>query len=201
MFQQKLQRLMRNRPPRDILPRSDLPNRRADKPPLYYYGFPFTKQYAIDYAKRHRLKVQLDEDEREAFGGKEVFHFGDVDDNLMSDPEFRHFVIVASRFFMIEDLSKRCGFPLKRGRPFSLEWDGIIALWSNFDVKERYAMCCNYDKVVEALTAAMNEGDGPESKLQWWYDWDNDVVRFILPPGPRFHLLIKSRQGVLTSVD
>ncbi|TFK83530.1 hypothetical protein K466DRAFT_528721 [Polyporus arcularius HHB13444] len=171
----KLQRLIRNRPPRNILPRSELPNRRVDKPPLYYYGFPFTKQYAVDYAKRHRLTIELVDEDREAFDGKEVFDFGDVDDKLMSNPDLRRFVNIASQYLMVEDLSKRCRMRLQSGRPFCLEWDGIVALWSNFDVKERYARCYNYDAVVETLTSAMNEGDGPESKLQWWYDWDNDV--------------------------
>ena len=63
-----------------------------------------------------------------------------------------------------------------------IDWDGIVALWSNYDAKERYAMCYNYEEVVDVLKSAMNEGDGPESKLQWWFDWDNDVVCVIYPP-------------------
>ena len=43
-------------------------------------------------------------------------------------------------------------------------------------------MCYNYEEVVDVLKSAMNEGDGPESKLQWWFDWDNDVVCIIYPP-------------------
>ena len=49
------------------------------------------------------------------------------------------------------------------------------------------------------LRSAMNEGDGPESKLQWWFDWDNDVVCVICPP----HAVHCSQlvQGVSRSVD
>ena len=172
---QKLRRLMENRPPRDVMSRHELANRNT-KPPLHYYGFPFTTQYAIDYAKRHHLTIELAEEDREAFGGKTVFDFGDVNDSHFADPDLRHFVVVGSRHLMFKQLSRKCGMHLHSGHPFSLEWDGIIALWSNYDVKERWRMCYNFDDVVEILTSAMNEGDGPESKLQWWFDWDNDVV-------------------------
>ena len=190
---------MKNRPPRDVLPRRELANRGPNKPPLHYYGFPFTKQYAIDYAIRHRLTVPLIGEVREVFGGKEVFDFGDVDDSHFADPELRHFIVIASQHFMLRDLSDKCGMRLQSGSPFSLDWDGIVALWSNYDAKERYAICYNYEEVVDVLRSAMNEGDGPESKLQWWFDWDNDVVCVICPP----HAVHCSQlvQGVSRSVD
>ncbi|RPD54213.1 hypothetical protein L227DRAFT_354422 [Lentinus tigrinus ALCF2SS1-6] len=171
-------RLIKNRPPRDILPRRELAGRGPSKPPLHYYGFPFTKQYAIDYARRHHFTVPLMEDERDVFGGKEVFDFSEINESHFADPEVAHFIVVASRHFMLKDLSDKCGLQLQSGRPFSLEWDGIVALWSNYDVKERYPLCYDYDEVVDILTSAMNEGDGPKSKLQWWFDWDNDVGVF-----------------------
>ena len=77
---QKLKRLMENRPPRDVLPKRDVAGRR-NKPPLYYYGFPFTRDYAVGYIRRHALTLEIAEEEREAFDGKEVFNFRRYVDN------------------------------------------------------------------------------------------------------------------------
>ena len=157
------------------MPRRELPDRHS-KPPLHYYGFPFTTQYAIDYAKRHHLTIELAEEDREAFGGGTVFDFGDVNDSHFADPDLSHFVAVGSRHLMFKHLSRKCGMELQLGRPFFSEWDGVVALWNNYDAEERSAMCHDYHEVVRILTSAMNEGDGPESKLQWWFDDGQDVV-------------------------
>ena len=174
---QKLQRLMRNRPPRDVLPKREVAGRR-NKPPLHYSGFPFTIEYAVEYARRHALTIQLAEEDYEAFGVKAVFNFADVDDSqLAPGSELRIFIKTTACHLMVKDLAKKCRMVLQTGRPFSLEWDSIVALWSNYDVRERHAVTgWRFDEIVDVLKAGMNEGDGPESKLQWWFDWDNNVV-------------------------
>ena len=169
---------MANRPPLDALPLKLLP-RPGQKPPLYHYGFPYTDKYAIGYARRHHLTIPVADEDREAFGGRTILDLADIDDSqIEADKDIRLFAKSISSMLMIEDLGRRCGFTLYQGRPFSKDWDGIVSLWSNHNVEERFGWCPDYEKVIDALKDALNETEGHESPgAQWWFDWDNDVVR------------------------
>ncbi|EJF61578.1 hypothetical protein DICSQDRAFT_180597 [Dichomitus squalens LYAD-421 SS1] len=175
----KWKRLMANRPPRDALPNKLLP-RPGQKLPLYHYGFPFTYKYAIEYARRHHLTIPLAEEDRETFGGQAVLDMAELDDaRLAADEDIRVFAKSVSRNLMVRDLSRRCGYTLDTGRPFSMDWDGIVSLWTNYDVEERFVWCYDHKKVVDILKGAMNETEWHNSlKAQWWFDWDNDVGLF-----------------------
>ena len=169
---------MANRPPRDALPRNLMPRPDRSEPPLYHYGFPFTAQYAMDYARRHHLKIKIAEEDRQVFRGHLLLDFADLDDAwLKDDDDVRLFALSVSRMLMIEHLSERCGFVLDMGRPFSDDWDGIVSLWSNHNFDERFDECLDPAKAIEVLKVAMNESEGQiPVKPQWWFDWDNDVV-------------------------
>ena len=169
---------MANRPPLDALPLKLLP-RPGQKPPLYHYGFPYTDKFALDYARHHHLTIPIADEDREAFGGRTTLDMADLrDSQIETDKDIRLFAKSISSMLMIEDLSRKCGFTLDQGRPFSKEWDGIVSLWSNHNVEERFEWCPDYEKVVDTLKDAMNEIEGHKSlKAQWWFDWDNDVVR------------------------
>ena len=170
---------MANRPPRNALPLKLLP-RRGRKPPLYNYGFPYTDKYALEYARRHHLTIPIADEDREAFGGRTILDMADIDDAWMeADEEIGSFARSVSCTLMLKDLSHRCGFVLGQGRPFSMDWDGIVSLWSNYNVKDRFDLCgSGYEKVVDILKDAMNETEGHNSPgAQWWFDWDNNVVR------------------------
>ena len=170
---------MDKKPPKDSLHRK-LIAKQGKTPPLYRYGFPFTREYAFDYARRHHLKLKLIDEDVEAFGGREELDLADIDDSSPQDREMWLFAMGLSRTLMLVDLSRRCGFSLDSGRPFSLEWDGMVSLWSNYNVEERWMSCAGY--VLAVLGDAMNEVCGHNSKVQWWFDWNNDLVRtsFIL---------------------
>ncbi|KAI1792227.1 hypothetical protein LXA43DRAFT_887944 [Ganoderma leucocontextum] len=183
----KWKRLMANRPPRDALPRNLMPRPDRPEPPLYHYGFPFTTQYAIDYARRHHLTIDIVEEDRDAFRGYTVLDFADLDDAWMeSDEDIKLFALSVSRTLMIEDLGLKCGCILEMGRPFSDDWDGIVSLWSNHNFQERFDDCLDPGMAIEVLKVAMNESEGDNlntlSKPQWWFDWDNDVVWFLFSP-------------------
>ena len=169
---------MKDVSPRDTLPRKLLP-RRGRKPPLYHYGFPFTHQYAVEYARRHHLTIPVADEDREVFGGRTVLDMADISDAWMqADEDIRLFAECVSCSLMLKDLGRRCGFVLIEGRPFSKDWEGIVALWSNRNVKERFEWCPDYEKVVDTLKDAMNEVPGYDClNAQWWFDFDNDVVR------------------------
>lgn len=167
---------MNKKRPKDSI-RRKLIAKPGETPPLYRYGFPFTRQYALDYARRHHLKIKLADEDVEAFGGREELDFADVDDSWLQDRDMWLFAMAVSRTLMLADLSRRCGFSLDLGRPFSLEWDGIISLWSNYTVEERWLACGDHEHVLAVLNSAMNEVEGNNSKAQWWFDWNNDLVR------------------------
>ncbi|KAI1792245.1 hypothetical protein LXA43DRAFT_1007257 [Ganoderma leucocontextum] len=165
--------LMDKKRPKDSLRRT-LIAKPGKTPPLYRYGFPFTREYPLDYARRHHLKVKLVGEDIEAFGRQEL-DMADVDDSWFQDREMWLFAMDISRNLMLQDLSRRCGFTLDSGRPFSLEWDGIVSLWSNYNVEERWMACPDHEHVLEVLREAMNEVEGHTSKVQWWFDWNNDL--------------------------
>ena len=88
--------------------------------------------------------------------------------------------VFSAREAMISHLSRKCKISLNSGRPFGIDWDGIVSLWSNYDVEEQWKWCRDYDKVVSILEKEMNaEGvqeEGVRSELFWYLDWRNNVV-------------------------
>ena len=165
-------------PPVDAL-RANLLPRPDRKPLLYHYGFPVTDKYALGYARRHHLTIPLAVQDREKMGGRPELDLADLDDSLLeADSEVGRFASTVSCTLMLRDLSRRCAFPLDMSRPFSDVWDGIVSLWSNYDVEQKFDWCEDHEKIVEVLKAAMNETDGHNSpKAQWWFDWKNEIVR------------------------
>nr|VWP01428.1 Neutral alpha-glucosidase AB [Ganoderma boninense] len=174
----KMLRLIANRAPQKDIGVSELAIN-GETPPLWRFGFPFKDEYALEYARRHSLKIEIVEADREAFDGREVLDFSETDDTWMEDEEIASFLICASRSLMMEDLRRRCGLLLEVGRPFTFEWDGLVSLWSNYDIREQFRLCgrSKYDKVIKILEEAMNEGKQyPDSFCEWWFDWNNDVA-------------------------
>ena len=175
----KWQKLIRHLQSDAALPRDDLPRNESatpcTKPLLYHYGFPFTTKYAIQYAMRHHMTIDIS-GEGEEFDERTIFNFANLKERHLAEPELRQKLPICARNLMIARLSRKCGMELQLGRPFFSEWDGVVALWNNYDAEERSAKCHDYHEVVRILTSAMNEGDGPESKLQWWFDDGQDVV-------------------------
>ncbi|KAM5539915.1 hypothetical protein V8D89_006418 [Ganoderma adspersum] len=176
----KMQRLMGNRAPRKTLRRSQLAHN-GRTPPLWRFGFPFKRQYALEYARRHALKIDIAEEDRDSFDGREVLDFSETDDTWLEDEDLAVFLKSASEMLMVEDLSRRCGFFLEVGSPFTYDWDGLVSLWSNYNISEKFKECGphNFDKAKTILTEAMNEGkQHPDSFMEWWFDWNNEVGVF-----------------------
>lgn len=181
---QKWRRLMANRPPLLKLPRAKAPTS-TNKPPLYRHGIPYTFDYMFAYAQRHHLTVDILPEERDSWGGRKVLDFADVL-KFSHSPDRWLALRTCACTLSKAHIFDRCGLTLEQGRPFSLEYDGILSLWSNYNMKTRYRQFVRsperFDKIVAALHEAMNEECemGGMGELQWWYDWDNDVVCFCL---------------------
>ena len=118
-----------------------------------------------------------------------MLDFSETDDSWLEDEDLAVFLKSASEMLMVEDLSRRCGFLLEVGSPFTYDWDGLVSLWSNYNISEKFRECGpdNFDKVKVILTEAMNEGkQHPDSFMEWWFDWNNEVVssiKHIIHPG------------------
>ncbi|KAI0311229.1 hypothetical protein OF83DRAFT_775313 [Amylostereum chailletii] len=170
----KWQRLMDNRPPVDIIPSTSVAEN-GRKPPLLFYGFPYKYQFMVNYARRHSLELELVEEDRISHG-TDALRFAEVKDE---DVTWRMEVIAAE--LVARHLGHACGgIKLHIGSPLSFEWDGILALWTNYDMYEqhRWMGIRGYTlKEVVAIIHAMNE-DGHKTEIKWWWDFQNDVNVF-----------------------
>ena len=171
---------MNNRGPKKKLPRHLVAkNLNGSKPPLYHYGIPFTDQYMFEYAKRHHLTLTLSAEPSEFFDGSPVLDFSKLTPEHEQDAELMNQLLSAGSFLARCHMQERCGMTLHLARPFSLEWDGMVSLWSNYDFDDRYSKVVGsrerFLDIVAKLKEAMHEG-GQENELEWWYEWCNDVV-------------------------
>ncbi|PIL28833.1 hypothetical protein GSI_08878 [Ganoderma sinense ZZ0214-1] len=172
--------LMANRAPSKTLSR-ELIAKNGSKPPLYHYGIPFTDQYMLEYAKRHHLTVKLLPGAMKFFGGKPEFAFEDISREDEEDEVFMSQLLSAGCSAAVRHIGDRCDIPLHLARPFSLHWDGMVSLWSNYDINERSLTWIRSrercENIMAKLKEAMYEG-GEENEIEWWYEWNNDVGIF-----------------------
>ncbi|PIL28820.1 hypothetical protein GSI_08865 [Ganoderma sinense ZZ0214-1] len=171
---------MENRPPQKKLPR-EMVAQNGSNPPLYHYGIPFMDQYMLEYAKRHHLTLELSPATREFFDGSPVLDFSKLTPEQEQDEELMNQLLSAAGLLARCHMQERCGITLHVARPFSLEWDGMVSLWSNYDYRDRYSRLVGsrerFNTIVAKLKEAMYEG-GQENDIEWWYEWSNDVGIF-----------------------
>ncbi|KAI8978813.1 hypothetical protein BD414DRAFT_579935 [Trametes punicea] len=172
----RMRRLIDNRSPRDSLGPKDFPAKRR-RPPRYNYGFPFKVKDAIAYARRHALRIEFEEDEKERFWGKDFIDFSEVpDDWCDEDSENYMFVQGTTLDLMLEHLKEKSGMHLVLTAPFSLDYDAVLTLWSNYDADFSLRQRAKNVKGIQTLKEAMNEVEGrPECKAQWWFCITNGV--------------------------
>ena len=169
---------MRNRGPRKNLPR-ELVAKNGSKPPLYHYGIPFTDRYMFEYAKRHHLALKLSPETSKYFDGSPVLDYSKITPEQEQDAELMRQLRGSAHLLAASHIEERCGITLSVARPFSLKWQGIFSLWSNYDYHDRFSRLVGsrerFDAIVVKLKEAMHEG-GVENEVEWWYEWDNPVV-------------------------
>ena len=153
----------------------------GSKPPVYRFGFAFKGEFMLAYARAHGLTMILESDAiRSMFDGKDSMNFADLEDRDLEDKSFRDALIYVATLLVEEELTRRCAFPLVLCYPFSEEWDGMFALWSNYDLRERFGKFIptkeRYQSILATLHAALTTPEHDSQPL-WWFDSDNDVVR------------------------
>ncbi|PIL28834.1 hypothetical protein GSI_08879 [Ganoderma sinense ZZ0214-1] len=174
-------KLVENRPPLKKLPR-EMIAKDGSKPPLYYhYGIPFTDQYMFEYAKRHHIALKLSPETSKYFDGSPVLDYSKLTPEQEQDAELMSQLRGAAGLLAVEHIQERCNITLHIARPFSLEWDGMVSLFSNFNFHDRYSRLIGsperFKRIVAKLKEAMYEG-GQENDIEWWYEWDNPVGVF-----------------------
>ncbi|KAI0705636.1 hypothetical protein C8Q76DRAFT_592070, partial [Earliella scabrosa] len=180
----KWERLMANRPPAKLIA-PELLASSGTNPPVLYYGWPFKKNYMVDYAKRHHMSFDVPKHSRAILNccdtGK--FNFKDItDDDYRNEDVMIGLRVVASQL-VVRDLIRKTAVPLAIDRPFSLHWDFMLVLWTNYNAEQHYEPLDafgTYDTVVKILTCAMNDDPaGERSKLRWWWGWGNGAVSIL----------------------
>ena len=96
---------------------------------------------------------------------------------------------------------------LEVGRPFSLEWERILYIWTNYNIEKVYdklAYNGKFERIRKILDDAMNEclPDGKRTELQWWWSFDDNEVVSIIRPNPWIvPRADKPTQNVLTNMS
>ena len=126
--------LIANRPPQKDISDKLLASS-GTEPPVLHYGWPFNSDYFIEYAKRHRLSIEMTEEFRERLGcPTEEFNFGDLTEEQARDPDLADGLCLAARVVSVEHLIGLTGIVLEIGRPLSLEWERILYIWTNYNI-------------------------------------------------------------------
>ncbi|KAI0688864.1 hypothetical protein C8Q76DRAFT_803322 [Earliella scabrosa] len=142
------------------------------KPPLLYYGWPITENFLLEYAKRHQIVSFT------TLHGKKLEYAALTPEDLQ-DKEFEVALIGRAQNDVFKHLGQRSGYTLEIARPFTDQYFCMAALYSNYSMERRYPvlLAAGLEDVVCELDHAIKEVD-PDTDLQWWYDWNNNLGVF-----------------------
>lgn len=179
---------MAARPPLKVLGPNDLPGPHNDhSAPRRIYGWPFSEEYTLEYARRHGLVFSVPQGCRSEFDGKAEFNFADLTDDHLADEESLPHLRRIATLRVLNHLRENTGAALSVERPISLERQWLFVLWSTEDVEEMYWMyrrIGNWRKLEAFIDAAMNEclpeGCERRSSLEWWWSREKNEVRGLL---------------------
>ena len=83
-------------------------------------------------------------------------------------------------------VSKQTKVQIRVERMLSERWSGMFALWTNYDIKEKYPvfkLTAKWSKVKKFMNELLNEGLPPDSERSeplWWWSMDNNFVSHLL---------------------
>ncbi|KAK0434305.1 hypothetical protein EV421DRAFT_1840546 [Armillaria borealis] len=120
----------------------------ACNPPVFQYGFGLTFQRLIDYALQH--------------------HIVEVPENPENDdPEdIRGGLIIFSLCDVTQYLQRLCRLPLTYVNPISLDYDVVIAMYSNYTQEDRELEDEDHAEVVQQMGEELGCPEGP----MWYLD-------------------------------
>ena len=113
--------LIANRKPRKNINR-ELFGSSGNDPPVLLYGWPFTKDYFIEYAKRHRLSAKLSEQTLQRLDfPTEEFNSGDLTEEHYRGENLVTILRSAAELASTRHLTDSTGVAFQIGPPLSLE--------------------------------------------------------------------------------
>ena len=119
----------------------------------------------------------------EHFNGQDEYNFGNLTYEHLSDAQLRDFLLEMAIEAVTLHFVKEVGALLIIHRPLSLEWKMMLALWTNYDEEEKFAVfkaTNSWKKVYWFIEDALNEclppGVERRTSLQWWWTFDSDLV-------------------------
>ena len=175
---------MAKRPPLRNLPKKAFPPKGTVRPsqPLYHFGVPISRRYALAYARHFHLTFDVEERDRAGFGGKEIVDIADIDEASLESQGDKNSLHLLAQMLMLDHLKDKLGgfYNLSLGRPFSPHWECMVSLWSNHDFNEVKDPRINMKKLAASLLDALSVIDGDDARFLWWFNWDNNVVRIYL---------------------
>ena len=174
------EKVVAKHPPCKVLTMNDLPQP-GKTVPHRLYGWPFTEDYMLDYARRHRLVFTVSPRHRIRFGGKDQYNYGDLTDEDLADEKLvlclRRRAILDVRLHFLRDGG---AIDLQISSLVSQEWPWMFVLWSTRDYEQKYATYQMFgcwetvEKFIDnALNECLPEGCDRRTSLEWWWSREN----------------------------
>ena len=123
----------------------------------------------------------------ERFNGQDEYNFGDLTYEHLSDAQLRKLLLGMATNAVIMHFIDEVGARLTVHRPLSQEWNMMLALWTNYDIDQKFARfraTNSWKKVFWFIEDALNESLPPgverRTSLQWWWTFDSDLVSLVL---------------------
>ncbi|KAI0738279.1 hypothetical protein C8Q80DRAFT_1124910 [Daedaleopsis nitida] len=141
------------------------------EPACVAYGWAYTRSFLRAYAERYQLAVSC----RPFFCkviGKDELVYGQLSEEDAKNPSILQFLDDVLEVTVWQDIEELANIELQRVRPFTEKYDGMFALYTNYDIRERYAKidaAVDIDDVFRLMQEVFTEC-GHESELLWWYD-------------------------------
>ena len=125
----------------------------------------------------------------EHFNGQDEYNFGNLTYEHLSNAQLRDFFLRIATRAVIMHFITEVGAHLTIRRPLSHEWEMMLALWTNYDIDQKFAVfkaTNSWKKVYWFIEDALNEclppGVERRTLLQWWWTFDSDLVSLVLDP-------------------
>ncbi|KAH9939002.1 uncharacterized protein BXZ73DRAFT_76163 [Epithele typhae] len=160
-------------------------NPAAGGPFLRNYGWAFTDKWAIEYAKKLKLTVDIDDDKPDfvqLLGGATTIDCASITDDsvVMQHKGLRQWVSLAVHDDIISDIEDHVGFRLFLGYPLSLDYAFMVVLFTNYNLTKRQWIIervtrTDIHTAITTLSAIMAEPGEKSKEVMWWYAQGNPI--------------------------
>ena len=170
-------------PPLAILPPEYLPHLDGGAgAPHFLFGWAFDRSRFLDIARRRRLTFDVEPCYRRRLDSSDTFNFGDLTEDHLSKPKLVEYLHNAAFVFLYSYILQQTHAQFTIRPMLSSRWKSMFALWTNYDIKEKYStfkVLTKWPKVKKFMNEILNEGLPPGSERSeplWYWSVDNNFV-------------------------